>query len=330
MHRDDTLWKSILEDIFEDFLLFFYPDAGSLFDFSKNFEYLDKELEQLFPPEDNLYQTRFVDKLVKVYCQNGDNEWILVHIEVQGYHDPDFSRRMFTYYSRILDKYDKPITAFAIFTEHNAAFKPCEYHREFMGTSVLYKFNTFKILEQEEQMLRESDNPFAIVVLTALVALKRKRISENELLKLKIELTRNLIHRNLPKSKINRLLVFLRCYIRFDNRETDVKFENELSEIRQTPKSMGILELMKDELEQDGFLELVNQILEMRDAMGIEAFMAHWDRQLELRTEAKTAIAQNLLRETSFSTEEIARLVELSPELVQKLKNSGQRPSTLD
>lgn len=53
MQRDDTLWKSILEDIFEDFLLFFYPDACSFFDFSKDFEYLDKELEQLFPPEDN-------------------------------------------------------------------------------------------------------------------------------------------------------------------------------------------------------------------------------------------------------------------------------------
>ncbi|OJV12367.1 MAG: hypothetical protein BGO21_06375 [Dyadobacter sp. 50-39] len=35
MKRDDTLWKSILEDIFEDFLIFFYPDAGSFFDFRK-------------------------------------------------------------------------------------------------------------------------------------------------------------------------------------------------------------------------------------------------------------------------------------------------------
>lgn len=329
MKRDDTLWKSILEDIFEDFLLFFYPDAGSFFDFSKDFEYLDKELEQLFPPEDNSYQTRFVDKLVKVHCKNGNNEWILVHIEIQGYNDAHFGRRMFTYYSRILDKYDKPITAFAIFTESNAAFKPCEYHREFMGTSVLYRFNSFKILEQDEQMLRESDNPFAVVVLTALTALKSKRISEDELLNLKIELTKNLIDSNLPKSKINRLLVFLRFYIRFDNRETDVKFENELSEFKQTPNTMGILELMKDELEQDGFLELVDQLLETRDAIGIEAFRAHWDRQREIKTEAKAEIAQNMLRETSLSTEEIARLVKLSPEFVDKLKGSGQHPGEL-
>lgn len=152
-----------------------------------------------------------------MHCQNGDTEWILVHVEVQGYHDPDFGRRMFTYYSRILDKYDKPITAFAIFTESNAAFKPCEYHREFMGTSVLYRYNAFKILEQDERMLRESDNPFAIVVQTVLLALKSKFVSENDLLHLKIQLAKNLLERNLPKSKINNLLTFLRFYIRLEN-----------------------------------------------------------------------------------------------------------------
>lgn len=257
MKRDDTLWKSILEDIFEDFLLFFYPDAGSFFDFSR--------------------------------------------------------------------KYDKPITAFAIFTENNIAFKPCEYHREFLGTSVLHQFNSYKILEQDEQMLRESDNPFAIVVLTALIALKRKHISESELLNLKIELTRNLINSNLPKSKINRLLVFLRCYIRFDNREIDIKFENKLIQIRQTPKTMGILELMKEELEKDGFMEIVDQILDMREAMGPEEFAKHLSR-IDGITEGEnnkaTELVNNLLRETAFTVETIAHLTGVSLDFVEHLKRS--------
>jgi predicted transposase YdaD len=300
MKRDDTLWKSILEDIFEDFLLFFYPDAGTFFDFSKDFEYLDKELEQLFPPEDNSYQTRFVDKLVKVHCMNGCDEWILVHIEVQGYHDAHFGRRMFTYYSRILDKYDKPITAFAIFTENNAAFKPCEYHREFMGTSVLYRFNSFKILEQDEQMLRESDNPFAIVILTVKAALKSKQITENELLNLKIDLTKNLLSRKLPKSKIRKILFFLRFYIRFEKRETDVKFEKTVDQITKGKQTMGIEEF------------IMNRIKE--------------EVRAEVKDETVAGIAKNLLKETSFTIEEIARLVGVSPEFVQKLKGNRRRP----
>ncbi len=30
MKRDDTLWKGILEDLFDDFLRFFYPEAEFL------------------------------------------------------------------------------------------------------------------------------------------------------------------------------------------------------------------------------------------------------------------------------------------------------------
>ena len=87
MKRDDNLWKAILEDVFDDFLTFFYPDSGQLFDLDKGFEYLNKELEQLFPPEEDIYALRFVDKFVKVYTRQGTEQWILVHVEVQGYAD---------------------------------------------------------------------------------------------------------------------------------------------------------------------------------------------------------------------------------------------------
>jgi len=84
MQRNDSLWKGILEDTFEDFLRFLVPEADDVFDFSKNVEYLDKELEQLFPPDEE-FKLRYVDKLAKVYTRQGTEEWVLVHVEVQGY-----------------------------------------------------------------------------------------------------------------------------------------------------------------------------------------------------------------------------------------------------
>src|SRR6202012_3238708 len=127
MKRNDELWKSTLEDLFDDFLRFFFPDADKLFDMRRSFEFLDKERNQLFPPEEDEYKVRYVDKLIKVFTQGGDEEWVLVHIEVQGYTDKDFAKRMFEYYYRILDKYDKPITAFAIFADDNKSFHPKHY-----------------------------------------------------------------------------------------------------------------------------------------------------------------------------------------------------------
>jgi len=36
-------------------------------------------------------------------------------LEVQGAKDPEFAKRMFKYYYRILDRFDKPVSALAIF-----------------------------------------------------------------------------------------------------------------------------------------------------------------------------------------------------------------------
>ena len=48
----------------------------------------------------------------------------------------EFAKRMFQYYYRILDKYDKPVTAFAIFADTGKTFHPKYYEREFLGTKV--------------------------------------------------------------------------------------------------------------------------------------------------------------------------------------------------
>ena len=110
---------------------------------------MDKELEQLVP-KDKLESPKFVDKLVKVFTKNGAEEWILVHIEVQGYDDREFAKRMFTYFYRILDKYGKPVTAIAIFTDFNPKFRPREYEYNYLGTRCIFQFNTYKIADQSE------------------------------------------------------------------------------------------------------------------------------------------------------------------------------------
>jgi len=88
----------MLEEVFEDLLRFVFPEADKIFNMKKKFEFLDKELNELNPGPHRNAQPRFVDKLVKVFRQDGKEEWLLVHIEVQGYNDKHFRERMFQYY----------------------------------------------------------------------------------------------------------------------------------------------------------------------------------------------------------------------------------------
>jgi hypothetical protein len=97
------------------FLLYFFPKAAEILDLSRGIEFLDKELEERFP-QDSPEHPKLVDKLLKVFTLDGKEEWILIHVEVQGYADPHFSQRMFTYFYRLYDRYQKPVTALVIFS----------------------------------------------------------------------------------------------------------------------------------------------------------------------------------------------------------------------
>jgi predicted transposase YdaD len=270
MKRNDLLWKAALEDLFDDFLRFFYPHADDLFDLDAGFEYLDKELDQLFPPDDDQYSPRYVDKLVKVHTRAGGEEWVLVHVEIQGYPDQLFAKRMFQYYYRILDQYDKPITAFAIFADTNKIFHPTSYEREFLGTKVYYTFNTYKLIDQNDAELEASNNPFAMAVLSAKLALSRPKLNDEQLFDLAYNLAKRLLSKQMPKQKIRQLMNFLRFYLRFENPDMLTKFEKEIVILTERSTTMGIEEFLLDQAKKEGFKEGVEKGIEKGIAKGIE------------------------------------------------------------
>ena len=259
MNGNDILWKGALEDLFDDFLKFFYPNAEELFDLEKGFEYLDKELEQLFPPDNNNYAPQYVDKLVKVFTRSGQEEWILIHIEIQGYNDRDFAKRMFKYYNRIFDQYDRPITAFAIFTDSNKNYHPNHYQRDFLGTKVYYEYNTFKIIDQDDEVLAASDNPFALVVLSAKLMLSKHKKDDEQLFIRAYDLAKLLLSKSIAKEKIRNVMIFLKYYIRFENPEMIGKFENEIALLTERSITMGIEELVLDRTKKEGIEEGVKK-----------------------------------------------------------------------
>jgi hypothetical protein len=295
MKRDDALWKGILEDLFDDFLRFFFEDADQIFDMNRPFEFLDKELEQIFPTNQNEFYPRYVDKLVKVFTKEGTEEWILVHVEVQGSKDKEFGKRMFTYYYRILDKYDKEITAVAIFTDTNKKFKTRLYERKFLRTNLLFEFNTYKILEQDPKKLAESDNPFALVILTAFTAIKKGKISQEELFDLKIDLAKLMLSRQIPKDKIREMMNFLKLYVRFGNDENLSKFDEVIDDFKNKPKkTVGLSEFIIDR--------------EVR--MGVK----------KASEEKDTLFVKNLLKKLTLSDEQIVDIAGVSLEFVQKIR----------
>ena len=77
----DSPWKEALDVFFEAFLQLFFPQAHAEIDWGRPWESLDKELQQIAPEAE--IGRRYVDKLVKVWLKSGEEQWVLIHVEVQ-------------------------------------------------------------------------------------------------------------------------------------------------------------------------------------------------------------------------------------------------------
>ncbi len=127
----DPPWKEMIGDYFAEFLAFFFPEAYADIDWQRSYEALDKELHKIM--RDAAIGRRIADKLVKVWLKNGEEQYVLIHVEVQGRKEADFGERMFVYNYRVFDVYRRPskkapvVVSFALLADDDD-WKPSGFH----------------------------------------------------------------------------------------------------------------------------------------------------------------------------------------------------------
>lgn len=203
----DGPWKEALEKYFEAFMLFFFPVVHAAIDWARGYEFLDKELEKCM--RGAALGQRRVDKLIKVYLPDGRETWLLIHIEIQGYYDKDFKKRMFIYYYRLFDRYAVEVVSMAVLSDDDPNYRPGEYRTERWGCEHIFRFPVAKVLDYGEdwERLERDPNPFAMVVMAHLKALEVKDGRERK--RWKLHLIRLLYERGYEKKDILELFRFI-------------------------------------------------------------------------------------------------------------------------
>jgi predicted transposase YdaD len=304
--KDDPLLKAAFEELFPYLLRFCFPGADNVFDFRKGFVFLDKELTELFPELKKHGGSRFVDMLVKTFLKNGKEEWILVHIEIQGGSTKGFPKRMFQYWYRIYDRYGVDITALAIFTGSKRQQHPGTFHKTFMGTEIIYRYNAYHIFDHSEAELLAMDNPFALIVLAAQKALLQGKVPEEELANHRLTVARALIQRNkFSHKRIEKLLFFLKNFIYIGNEEINRKFDKQIEQLTGGKvTTMGIIETIK-KIERDEGIEIGRE-------KGIE----------EGIEKGKQEVIENLIIKLGLSDKQVADIAEMPVSFVKKVRAS--------
>jgi predicted transposase YdaD len=310
MHRNDTLWKSIVEDLFDDLLRFFIDDADVRFDLDKPFVVMDNELASICPSEDVRAPVR-VDKLVKVFTRGGGEDHFFLHLEIQGYWDSNFEQRMYQYFYRIKDKYSKPVAAIAILTDPNKYFRPAQYHYAYNWAAASYSYIVYKVLDQDEAVLLKNDNPFSAVILTVLLSLRKRNLTDPELLSRKVDLAKHILSRNLLAKKTKALMNFLKYYVRFDDPKYNDQYNDIIYSINNNPETMGIEEFLLETARQEG-----------RQEGKIEG-------KQEEATKKDLTFVTSLLQRSNLSLTKIAEVVGVTKHYVQEVKKGLQQASSI-
>lgn len=293
--KNDILLKSAFEESFPDLLRFFFPQADRLFDMNRGFEFMDKELSELFPELEKQGGSRFVDMLVKTWLLSGREEWILVHLEIQGDDTRGFSHRMFQYWYRIYDRYSANIVALAVFIGGKNQRKPTRYHRSFLGTEITYKYNAYHILDHSGEELIAMNNPFALIVLAAQKALLIGKVPEKELAGHRLTIARALLQsQRYDSEQIRRFLFFLKTFVYIEDPDINRNFDDEIKLLTGNQVAMGIIETIKMITREEGVEQGIEQ------------------KSIE--------VVRNLLQAKQFTDAEIANFASVPEEFVIKVR----------
>lgn len=200
----DTPWKEVVMDHFPEFMAFYFPKADAAIDWSQPHVFLDQELAAL--SRDAELGKRVLDKLVSVHTYEMGEQWVLIHLEVQGQHDSEFARRMFVYNYRVFDRYGRPVASMALLTDESRDWRPRQFGWRLLDCSMQLDFPVAKMQDYADDIdaLLAHDNPFALVTVAHLAALRTRRKPQQRSVA-KWRLTKLLYQRQWDKQRIMNL-----------------------------------------------------------------------------------------------------------------------------
>jgi hypothetical protein len=340
----DELWKAIVPLLWAPLIRFCMEDWEDKIDFTKKPIFLDKELKRLRLKAKS--KNRAVDFLMRLHLKDGTSKTFLLHIEVQGYPDEQFGKRVYQYYYRIGDILDEPVETLVIMIDDDPIFRPNEYRQVFGQTEMTFKFRMFKLLDNPPAYHGKEDNPFSVVFETAWYALKQNKLKTDEdLMNLKFRLIKRLLENKIDTATIYAILEFINIYLPFADSKKELTFVEEIESFIDNDNDMEALtirQLYERKIREDGE-KLYQKEFKLRQKAEFKHKEAEKMRQEEAKMrqeEAKMRQEEAMLRQEAesglvslafqlhsqgFSVEKIAEMMTKPVEFVQKLINSAKK-----
>jgi hypothetical protein len=197
----DSPWKEAIGRYFQLFLAFFFPVAAAAIDWSRGYEVLDKELQQVVREAEHGRQ--LADVLVKVWLTSGAEAWVLIHVEVQSQPEDAFPRRMYVNNYRCFDRYYRTVVSLAVLGDEQPDWRPAAFGYELWGCALSFRYPVVKLQDYRNDLpaLEANPNPFAAVVLAHLQTQETRQNPDGRCV-WKVRLIKGLHERGLGREEV--------------------------------------------------------------------------------------------------------------------------------
>ncbi len=273
----------------------------------KGYEFLDKEFQSIVKEAET--GRRYLDKLIRVWRKDDLETWLLIHIEIQGTNEINFSERMYVYNYRTYDRYRRPVASLAVLTDESVSWRPDRFGYEIWGCKVTLRFPVVKILDynKSEEKLLQDKNPFALIVLSQLKAMETRSDPEARTI-WKFDLVKRLYQKGYSKKDVIQLFSFI-DWVMFLPQKLSRRFWDDLVSFEEEYKmpyvtsveKIGIEKGMQQGMLQGMLIEAQNMLIEvLTERFGAAAGeLSEQIRHIDLHERLKELLRQ-ALRVKSF------------------------------
>ena len=321
MNDFDSPWKEVLERYFESFVKFYFPDAHRQIDWSKPVEFLDKELQRVV--RNSRQKRRIVDKLVRVRLLDGREEWVLVHVEIQGASEPDFSERMYVCNYRLFDRYHRRVASMAVLTDSQSRWRPNSFGYELLGCQIRFEFPIVKLSDYRSNLakLQADNNPFAVLTIAHLRTMETQK-NPKARKRWKIQIVKSLYAGGFQRQDVIELFRVIDWMMELPS-DLSIQFENDVEEFEKETNMKYVTSIERNAIErgrvqgrEEGRQE--GRHAGLLEAVGLSLEFKFGDEAKPLLNSLRKIEDDNLLQEVQRAVIAGAKLPDLKKLLTKK------------
>jgi hypothetical protein len=228
----DGAWKEALRLHLQEFIEKYFPAEYAAIDWSCEPEWFDKELSLILAQSGQ--RNREVDVVVKVRLLDGNEQWILVHLEVQTSYEPNFTTRIARYNAGLTWSFGQRVVTLVVLADLRRGWLPDE---DVFRVGTFQSRLTFPVCKLLERLDDDWKNDQSLPVLLARAQIEAPRTSSDPdgRYQAKSSLVRGLYELGYNAEKIRGIfrLIDWMMHLRID---LERRFRDELSEFEEAKR----------------------------------------------------------------------------------------------